>query len=341
MATAAFFWVIFDLLMPIVWAVAITLTCYPMYQFLLKKMKGRKNWAAITSTAIVLLCILLPLVLLGIAVTHQAFDLYDDLGKGAFGIKDKVTKLQSTIPMIDRMLYRLEVDAEKFHTTLQSGFGEFAKNLAQRGILVGRGLIEFSIQFSLMIYLIFFLFADGSYLVKKIIKGLPLGDDREQYILNEIAKVSVSTLKGNFLVASVQGAIGGILFLIVGIKASLLWAVVMAIFSLLPAIGAAIIWLPAAVFCLIDDDLSGALVLFLGGTLIIGLVDNFLRPILVGRETRMPDYLVLFSTVGGINAFGLSGFIVGPIIAALFLVVWDELSLEQAGLRSTGKKRKS
>ena len=135
-----------------------------------------------------------------------------------------------------------------------------------------------------------------------------------------------ATVKGDFLVALLQGALGGLIFWFLGIGAPLLWAVVMAFLSLLPAIGAALVWMPVAIYLLATGAVWQGIVLNLYGTLVIGLVDNFLRPILVGKDTKLPDYVVLISTLGGIATFGLNGFVIGPVIAAMFIAAWDIFS---------------
>jgi predicted PurR-regulated permease PerM len=132
-----------------------------------------------------------------------------------------------------------------------------------------------------------------------------------------------ATVKGGILVALVQGALGGLIFWILGIGAALLWAVLMAFLSLVPAIGAGLIWIPVALYLLASGSIVSGVVLIAYGVLVIGLVDNVLRPILVGKDTKLPDYVVLITTLGGIDALGLNGFVVGPVIAAMFLAAWD------------------
>jgi predicted PurR-regulated permease PerM len=131
-----------------------------------------------------------------------------------------------------------------------------------------------------------------------------------------------ATVKGNLLVAITQGALGGLIFWILGIPTVLPWAVLMAFLSLLPAVGAGLVWAPVAVYFLLSGAIWQGVVLTLFGVFVIGLVDNFLRPILVGKDTKMPDYLVLVSTLGGLAVFGLNGFVIGPLIAALFISCW-------------------
>jgi predicted PurR-regulated permease PerM len=130
-------------------------------------------------------------------------------------------------------------------------------------------------------------------------------------------------VKGNLVVALAQGVLGGLIFWVLGVNAPVLWGTLMAFLSLLPAVGAGIVWVPVAVYFLATGEVGKGIILILFGVLVIGLVDNILRPILVGKDTKMPDYVVLISTVGGIAVFGLNGFVLGPLIAALFITVWD------------------
>jgi predicted PurR-regulated permease PerM len=134
-------------------------------------------------------------------------------------------------------------------------------------------------------------------------------------------------------VALVQGALGGLIFWILGIHAPVLWGVVMAFLALVPAVGAGLIWAPTAIYLIATGDTWQGVTLIAFGVLVIGLVDNILRPILVGKSTRMPDYLVLISTLGGIAAFGISGFVTGPLIAALFVAIWDIVATARAAAR--------
>jgi predicted PurR-regulated permease PerM len=143
------------------------------------------------------------------------------------------------------------------------------------------------------------------------------------FLLNKFTNVIRATIKGNVAVAAVQGALGGLAFWVLGVQGALLWAVLMAFLSLLPAVGAALIWLPVAVYFLATGHVWQGMALIVFGVVVIGLVDNVLRPILVGKDTQMPDYIVLMSTVGGMALFGVNGFVIGPVVAALFMATWD------------------
>ncbi len=153
---------------------------------------------------------------------------------------------------------------------------------------------------------------------------LPAEQKRE--LFNKFTIVTRAMFKGTLLVAIVQGALGGFIFWVLGIHAPVLWGVVMGLFSLLPAVGAAVVWLPVAIYFLATGAIWEGVVLIAFGAFVIGLVDNLLRPFLVGKDTELPDFVVLISTLGGIAIFGLNGFVIGPTIAAMFIAVWDIFS---------------
>jgi predicted PurR-regulated permease PerM len=172
---------------------------------------------------------------------------------------------------------------------------------------------------------LFFFLRDGHQLVRRLREAIPLELDVKRSLATKFATVIRATVKGNIVVAMVQGALGGFIFWALDLQAPVLWGVLMAFLSLLPAVGAAVVWLPVAVYLLLTGSVVQGGVLIAFGVLVIGLVDNVLRPILVGKDTKMPDYVVLLSTLGGISLFGLNGFVIGPVIAAMFMAAWDLL----------------
>lgn len=177
-------------------------------------------------------------------------------------------------------------------------------------------------MFALMLYLLFFFFRDGDRIVARIAGVLPLGVERRSRLLLKFTEVVRATVKGNLIVAVAQGGLLAMLFWIVDVRTALFWGVVTAVLSLLPAVGASFVWGPGAIIMLATGQLWQGLVVLLGGVAITA-AENVLRPIVIGRDTNMSDYLILVSTLGGIMVFGLAGFVAGPVIAALFLVLWD------------------
>jgi predicted PurR-regulated permease PerM len=177
--------------------------------------------------------------------------------------------------------------------------------------------------FFLMLYILFFFLRDGPDLVRALVRAVPLGDRRQSRLLSKFVAVSRATIKGTLVVGIVQGTLGGLVFWAVGIPAPVVWGAVMTVFALVPAVGVGLVWGPAAVIMLALGEIVRGIVVLLVGIFVIGLIDNVLRPILVGRDTEMPDYLVLLATLGGLSTLGISGFVIGPVIAAFFLAVWE------------------
>jgi predicted PurR-regulated permease PerM len=195
--------------------------------------------------------------------------------------------------------------------------------LAPRAINIGQNTLQFLVSVGVMLYLLYFLLRDGSTLAGAISRAIPLADEQKHHLLRKFVTVIKATVKGNIAVAVTQGALGGLILWLLGIQGVLLWSVVMAFLSLLPAVGAGLIWGPIALYFLATGAIWQGIVLIAYGVFVIGLVDNVLRPILVGKDTKLPDYVVLITTIGGLTLFGLNGFIIGPLIAALFVAAWD------------------
>jgi predicted PurR-regulated permease PerM len=152
---------------------------------------------------------------------------------------------------------------------------------------------------------------------------LPLGDTRELFLFERFTSTVRAIAKGSLVVALAQGAVGGLLFAIAGVSNPVLWAALMTLLALIPAAGPAVVWLPAGLIMLATGHVASGVIILVGGTLIIALLDNLLRPILVGKDTGMPDALILLSVLGGLSVFGLSGIVLGPVLAALFLALWE------------------
>ena len=198
--------------------------------------------------------------------------------------------------------------------------------LAGSVFLIGKGTFNFVVGFGVMLYLLFFLLKDGPYLVNLALEALPLSQHVKHHLFVKFAAVSRATVKGTVVVAVVQGALGGLAFYFTGIDGSLLWGALMAFLSIIPAVGSAIIWVPAVIYFFATGMLWKAIFLVVFFVVVIGLVDNILRPLLVGKDTKMPDYLILISTLGGMEIYGINGFVIGPLIAALFIACWNILS---------------
>jgi predicted PurR-regulated permease PerM len=222
-------------------------------------------------------------------------------------------------------------DIPSIQKRLTDGAAAISQFVATQALSIGQNTFQFVISFGVMLYLVFFLLRDGGEIGRRIRRALPLDEAPKQHLIAKFTTVVRATVKGNIAVAAAQGFLGGMIFMFLGIQGALLWGVLMAFLSLLPAIGAALVWAPAAAYFLLTGDIWRGVILIAFCVIIIGLVDNILRPILVGKDTKMPDWVVLISTLGGMGLFGINGFVIGPLIAALFMASWDLFTQNEEG----------
>lgn len=325
--SAAFFGLIKDFFLAVFWAIVLAILFHPTYRFIGIKLKGRKNAAAGLTLLCILLLVIIPLTFLAITLVNQSIQVYAQIQDGDLNVQERIDQLQTQLPVLEGYLERFGVDTEKVRESIGEAIASATQNLAGKALAITQNIFGFVVQFFLMLYILFFFLRDGRRLIHQLIWVLPLGDENEKKLLDRFASVSRATVKGSLIVALVQGTIGGMLFWAVGIPAAVLWGFLMTILSLLP-VGSGLVWGPAAIILFSQGEIGKALAILIVGALVIGLVDNLLRPRLVGSDTKMPDYLILLSTLGGLAWFGLSGFVLGPIIAAFFVTCWAMLGEE-------------
>lgn len=307
---------------PIFWAVAIALIFHPFERMLSRRLGDRPNINALITLFLCIIIVVIPVLGLGAALISEGVGLYQKIQAGDIRPGEYIDQVNQSFPAIQSFLAQFDVNFGELRDKAVNAFLGGSQFLAKQALGIGQNTFQFFLALALMVYLAFFLIRDGQKLVDLLIRALPLGDERERLLFAKFAEVTRATVKGNLLIAIIQGALGGLIFWILGITGALLWGVVMAVVSLLPAVGAAIVWVPAAVYLAAVGDVVPAAVLTGYGVVVIGLADNLLRPIFVGRDTKMPDYLVLLSTLGGIVLFGINGFVMGPLVAALFMAFW-------------------
>lgn len=306
----------------IFWACAIAVIFYPLQQRLQKALKGRTNISALLTLCACILIVILPVIFLATSVVKEGADMYQRLQSGEINPAQQIEKIRTAFPGLQTTFEKFGVDIVKLKETAMSFAMSSGKLLAQQALSFGQNTFKLVLNICLMLYLTFFLLRDGTRLLELLIRALPLGDARERLLFAKFGEVTRATIKGNLVVAIVQGSLGGFIFWILGIPGALLWGLLMAVASLIPAVGPALIWLPVSIYLAAVGDTTSAIILVAFGVGIIGLVDNILRPILVGRDTKLPDYIVLLSTLGGLGLFGINGFVIGPLVAALFIAFW-------------------
>ncbi len=324
LVTLAFFWILLPFSGAVFWGMVLAIVFAPLHDRILREVGNRPNTAALITLLLIVLMVILPLTLISASLVDQALSLYAMVSGGQLDFNAMLRRIVTGLPDWAGSLY------ERYYPTvlstiqdkLAAGVAQASQLAARYAVNVGSSALNFLVSMTVMLYLLFFLFRDGRTIAARIKRAVPLSSRYKRPLFDNFVTVIRATVKGNVLVAMAQGALGGLIFWFLDVPGPVLWGVVMAFLSLLPAVGAAIIWGPVAAWFLFTGSIWQGAVLALYGVLVIGLVDNLLRPILVGKDTKLPDYLVLLSTIGGMALFGLNGFVIGPVIAALFIASW-------------------
>lgn len=321
----AFVWILLPFGGAVFWGTVIAIVFMPIYNALLRRWKQRRTLAGLATLSLVVLMVVLPLALLTGMLVKEGAALYQRVQSGETNFTRYFEQVVAVLPgwAHDLLDHFGLTDFNELQARITDSVTRGSQAIATYVYGMGQNALDFVVGFFVMLYLAFFLLRDGASLGRRLRAAVPLAPGHQRYLAAKFITVIRATVKGNVLVAATQGALGGLAFWFFGIKGALLWAVLMAFLSLLPAIGAGLIWLPVAIYFLVTGAIWQGIALIAYGVLVIGLVDNVLRPILVGKDTQMPDYLVLISTIGGMAIFGINGFVIGPVIAAMFMAVWD------------------
>jgi len=321
LVSVVFLWVIHDYVMPIFWAIVLGILFIPVHNKLLPYVKFPSVSSLLTIT-LILTIIFVPLFFVGGLVFKESLAMYQQISNASTGG-------DVTVDLFDRFgealtyLERFGVSEVEAKEKIIEYTGVATSWLTSQAVSFGGKTFTIALQFFLMIYILFFLFKDGARIKKRLIEILPLGDRREKKLFAKFTSTTRAVVKGTLVVGVIQGIIGTILFTIAGIQGAVLWGVLMTILSVVPAVGAIIVWLPAAVILLVTGSVWQGILILVGGALIISLIDNILRPLLVGKDTKMPDVFILISTLGGLSLFGITGFVIGPVIAGFFIAMWE------------------
>jgi predicted PurR-regulated permease PerM len=291
-------------------------------------MGGNKNIAACFTVLLCFFIVILPVATVVTSVLSQGSQIYEQILHRQIDLVSyyhtAIGKLPAWgIQVLDRVGL---TDISTLVDRLTNGAMDGSGNVAKQVVSVGQNTIKTIVSFGIMLYLLFYLLRDGAILAVQIREAIPLSPEYKRHFLNKFVTVIRATVRGSIAIAAAQGILGGAIFWFLGISGALLWGTVMAFLSLLPAIGAWLVWAPIAAYFLFAGPAWKGGVLIVFGIGVIGVVDNILRPLLVSKDARMPNYVVLVSTLGGMTVLGLNGFVIGPTIAALFIASWDLLA---------------
>jgi predicted PurR-regulated permease PerM len=333
----AFVWILRPYAGAILWGTVLAIVFAPLNRHLRDRLRQRRAIAAAVTLLLIVVLVLFPVALIVQSLIQEGTTVYGRIQSGELDIGAWFRQMHAALPtwavdLLDRFGL---TDLNALQARLSGFLAAGAQLIASKALSIGQNTVQFVVALFVMLYLLFFLLRDGDRLSRRIREATPLPPGRQRSLAARFTTVIRATIKGNVVVALVQGALGWLIFLILGVGAPVLLGVLIALLSLLPAVGAPVVWLPVTLYLFATGHVWQATALALFGAFVIGSADNILRPMLVGKDTKLPDYLVLVSTLGGIAVFGANGFVIGPVIAALFVTVWDIFATSRQAVAAT------
>jgi len=299
-------------LYPIFWAAVIAIMFYPFYAWLSKHLT--KGIGITITLATVVITLLIPLTILAGLLVSESINLYQSISTQ--NIKEALEAAEVWVagtplaPYIAQAKLDWPIYAAKFANTTSSYVFTAVKSVTQNSL-------QFLFMLFVMFYTLYYFLKDGAQMLSRLMHLSPLGDQYEKMLYTQFTSTTRATLKSTLIVGGIQGSLGGILFLIAGMDGALIWGTIMVVLAIIPAVGPPLVLIPAGIFALATGNVTGSIILLVGA-IIVSVIDNLIRPPLVGKDIQMHPLVVLFSTLGGIFLFGISGFVIGPIIAALY-----------------------
>ena len=318
--TIAFLWLLKPFAYPIFWAAVIAGIFGPMYKSINRRLR-HPNVSTAIMICVVLFVIILPLAVIASVLLAQAIDMYSALKDTA----DMQQKAQGIINLLkgNPYLQKLDLDEKALTEKFYDVSGGISKYIVSYLTDLTQNTLLLIINFIVMLYCLFFFIRDGDKLLRGSLYILELKDEIGNRLYQRFTSTARATIKGTLIIGLIQGTMGGILFWALGINSAIVWGVIMILAAMIPGIGCAIVWAPAALIMLATGHIWEGVVLVAVGSLVISSIDNILRPVLVGKDTQMHPLLIFLSTLGGIAVFGVSGFVIGPIITALLSTLWE------------------
>nr|WP_321501279.1 AI-2E family transporter [uncultured Dethiosulfovibrio sp.] len=306
----------------IFWASAIGLIFSPVHRFFLGEERKKPNIATLATLGLCMFIFVVPMLFILVSFLREGESFYHSLLTGDLDPASYIDRIKQGFPFLQEVMENLSLDMTTIKEKLSGFLFVTSRFIAHNAVQIGQNTAQFVVKLGLTLYMAFFMLRDGSKLVDLTVKALPMGEERQRLLLSKFGEVIRATIKGNLVVATVQGFLGGTMFWILGIHGEFFWGGVMGIMSLIPIVGFSPVWVPVAIYFFAVGSWGHGLAMVVYGIGVVGLVDNLLKPLLVGRGTKLPDYVVLLSTLGGFALFGMNGFVIGPSIAALFMAFW-------------------
>lgn len=320
--SALFFSMIHQFLMAIFLAGLFSALARPVYRRLKVMFKGHRHLASVTTLLLMIFVVLIPMMLLVGIIVGQAIDVGQSITpwvKQTIEQPDRISAYLQHLPFYDELVPYREIILDKAGKIVGSISKWIVGGLSQATL----GTANFVFMTFVFLYSMYFFQMDGDRLIRKILYYLPLNSDDESLMMEKFTSVTRATIKGTMLIGILQGGLAGTAFALVGIDNAVFWGTVMAVLSIIPSVGSALVWIPAVIILIMQGDVGSGVGLLIFCAVVVGSLDNVLRPILVGKDTKMHELMIFFGTLGGIMMFGIAGIFIGPLIASLFVTIWE------------------
>ena len=309
-----------DFLMALLIAALLSGICRPLHRLLTQLLRNRPGMAAAVTILFVVLLVVGPLSTFAGIVGNQAFEVGHSLGPW---VAERIAAERAGTGMLSRLPEVLQPYQAQILERIGGVAAQLGRTVVDLLATATRGTLRFLLLLVVTLYASFFFLRDGRGILERILSYAPLSPDEKARMVDRFVSVSRATLKGILLIGALQGTLGGLAFAAAGITGAAFWGTVMMLCSMIPGIGTALVWIPTAIALAAQGRGGAAAGLAFWFVVVVGTVDNFLRPRLVGKDTKLPDLLILISTLGGIFLFGPAGIVVGPLVAALFVTIWE------------------
>lgn len=317
--TILFVSIIFNFAAPILWSIVVSIIFYPIYEKLFL-MTNKKSLSSILSLILISLLVIMPAIAILGLIGNELINFINSSDNYSF---EHYAEMIPNESIINQLLSWSGLNITELTEWADDFLISASKVLYESVSTISVNVINFFVSLFIFVYLTFFFLKDGEKILQHCMDAFPMKNEDESFLLSEFQKTTRATIKGTVIVALAQGFLGYLTLLLIGVNGALIWGAVMALLSIIPAVGTILVWLPISLILFLNGEIMDASLLIFSGIFIIGMIDNLLRPMLISKETRIPDYLILLTTIGGISIFGITGFIVGPIIASLFISIWS------------------
>jgi predicted PurR-regulated permease PerM len=319
--TIVFLYLLKPLFFPIFWAAVIAGITWPLYLRLNDSIK-HPSLSITLFFILLLIVIIVPLAVLGMMIFDESKELYQLVKPEGKGLNSGLQKIADSL--MDNDFAKLAfVNKDLLISKATEAVRSLANYLLVHLKNITQNTLGLLVRFGIMLYTLFYFIRDGGKLLSMTGKLLPIDEEKRRFLFERFIAAARSTLKATLVIGGIQGMLGALTFWIAGVEGAFIWGSVMILMSIIPVVGSAIIWVPAGIIMLLIGSVWQGFLILAVGALVISTVDNLLRPVLVGRDVEMHPLLIFLSTIGGIALFGFSGFVIGPVITALLIALWD------------------